>query len=43
MRLCKLPDTLQSLARIRFGFNDDVQMSSHFLSQVILQYTRLVL
>lgn len=43
MRFGKLPDTLQSLAGIRLGFNNDIQMSGQFLPQVVLQYTSLVL
>ena len=42
MRLGKLPDTLQSLARIRLGLNDDIQMSRHLLPQIVLQDTSLV-
>jgi len=43
MRLCILPDTLQSLASIRLGFDNDIEMSRHLLSQVVLQDTGLVL
>jgi hypothetical protein len=32
MRLCILPNTLQSLASIRLGFHNDVEMSRHLLS-----------
>ena len=43
MRLCILPNTLECLASIRLGLDNDIEMSRHLLSQVVLQDARLVL